>query len=215
MSEMKKLTIEDFANELVSNSPAPGGGSVAALSSTLGAALSGMVFNLTTGKKSYLEYDDETKKKIDEGIIEAEKLKDEFLNLMDEDTFAFNEVMGAFKLPKETDEQKALRSSRIQQAYKKATLVPIKVAEKTLDVFALLETAVKYGNINAASDAGVGALIAMTGLEGAILNVRINIPSIKDADFVNNISKKCSELLEKGRNEKENILKIVNTKLYK
>lgn len=213
MSEMKKLTLEDFANELASNSPAPGGGSVAALSSTLGAALSGMVFNLTIGKKAYMEYDDEIKKKIDEGLTEAVKLKDEFLALMDEDTDAFNEVMAAFKLPKETEEQKSERSNRIQDAYKGATLVPLKVAEKTIRIFELLKIAVQYGNVNAVSDAGVGALIALAGLEGAILNVRINIPSIKDADFVTKVSEKCSELLKNGTVEKENILKIVNTKL--
>lgn len=213
MSEMKKLTLENFANELASNSPAPGGGSVAALSSALGSALSSMVFNLTIGKKAYMEYDDEIKKKIDEGVTEAAKLKDEFLALMDEDTDAFNDVMAAFKLPKETEEQKSERSARIQDAYKRATLVPLKVAEKTMRIFELLEMAVKYGNANAISDAGVGALIALAGLEGAILNVRINISGIKDADFAKKVSEKCSELLLNGTAKKENILKIVNTKL--
>lgn len=213
MGEMRNLTLEAFANELASNSPAPGGGSVSALSSSLAASLAAMVFNLTSGKKAYLEYDDETKNKIDRGIIEAARLKEEFLALMDEDTEAFKEVMSAFKLPKETEAEKVIRSAKIQEAYKKATLVPLKVAEKTMDIFVLLELAVKYGNINAVSDAGVGALIALTGLEGAILNVRINIPSIKDAEFVNEVSNKCSELLKEAAAKKENILNIVNTKL--
>lgn len=213
MGEMKKLTLENFANELASNSPAPGGGSVAALSSSLAASLASMVFNLTTGKKVYMAYDDETKSKIDGGIVEAGKLKNEFLALMDEDTEAFNEVMAAFKLPKETEEEKEIRSIKIQEAYKKATLVPLRVAEKTMDIFSLLEIAVKYGNINAASDAGVGALIALTGLEGAILNVRINIPSIKDSDFVSMVSNRCNELLKSARDKKENLLEIVNSKL--
>lgn len=213
MSEMRKLTLEAFANDLASNSPAPGGGSVAALSSSLAASLAGMVFNLTLGKKVYMEYNDEIKKKIDSSIIEAGKLKDELLALMDEDTEAFNEIMAAFKLPKETDTEKVLRSTKIQEAYKKATLIPLRVAEKTMDIFALLEMAVQYGNVNAISDAGVGTLIAQTGLDGAILNVRINIPSIKDTEFVNRVSDKCSELLKNAAAKKENILKIVNAKL--
>jgi formiminotetrahydrofolate cyclodeaminase len=207
------LTLDSFAQELASNSPAPGGGSVAALSSSLAASLASMVFSLTVGKKAYLAYDEEIKNKIDKNIIVAGVLKDEFLLLMDEDTAAFNEVMAAFKLPKETDEEKAVRSEQIQEGYKKATLVPLKVAEKTMDIFELLEFAVEYGNANALSDAGVGALIALTGLEGAILNVKINIPSIKDAEFVNNVSKKCEELLTTSRAKKEAILNIVNSKL--
>lgn len=213
MSEMKKLTLENFANELASNSPAPGGGSIAALSSSLAASLANMVFNLTVGKKAYLAYDDETKRKIDKGITEAANMKDEFLTLMDEDTEAFNEVMAGFKLPKETEEEKAQRSNKIQEAYKKATLVPLKVAEKTLDIFNLLEIAVKYGNTNAISDAGVGALIALTGLEAAILNVKINLPSIKDPDFVSKVKEKCDAILKSGTTSKEGLLEIVKNKL--
>lgn len=213
MSEMKKLTLENFSKNLASNSPAPGGGSVAALSSTLAASLACMVFNLTVGKKVYIAYDEEIKSKIYRGITEADKMKDEFLALMDEDTDAFNEVMGAFKLPKETEEDKELRSAKIQIAYKRATLVPLRVAEKTMDIFTLLETAVKYGNSNALSDAGVGTLIALTGLESAILNVRINIPSIKDTEFVNIVLEKCDELVKSATSKKEYILELVNTKL--
>ncbi|MDF2672698.1 MAG: methenyltetrahydrofolate cyclohydrolase [Clostridiales bacterium] len=213
MREMKKLTIENFANELASNSPAPGGGSIAALSSTLAASLASMVFNLTVGKKAYLAYDDDTKMKIDKGITEAGNMKEEFLSLMDEDTEAFDEVMAGFKLPKETEEEKALRSNKIQEAYKKATLVPLKVAEKTLDIFTLLEIAVKYGNANAISDAGVGALIALTGLEAAILNVKINLPSIKDPDFVSKVKEKCDVILKSGTTSKECLLEIVKNKL--
>ncbi len=213
MSLMKELTLENFSKYLSSNSPAPGGGSVAALSSTLAASLACMVFNLTVGKKAYMAYDEEIKRSIDVGITEADKMKDEFLALMDEDTEAFNEVMAAFKLPKETEEEKIIRSAKIQEAYKWATLVPLKVAEKTMDIFTLLETAVKYGNANAISDAGVGTLIALTGLESAILNVRINMPSIKDTEFVNKISEKCNELVKNATSKKEYILELVNTKL--
>lgn len=213
MSEMKKLTLENFTNELASNSPAPGGGSVAALSSSLAASLASMVFNLTVGKKAYQAYDEEIKSKFEHGIAEAGRLKEELLNLMDEDTAAFNEVMEAFKLPKETEEEKEIRSIRVKEAYKKATLVPFKVAEKTLAVFDLLETAVQYGNANAISDAGVGTHIALTGIEGAVLNVRINLHGIKDTEFVNTISKKCSELVNAAEAKKEHIIGLVNGKM--
>ncbi len=211
--EMRKMTLECFANELASSSPAPGGGSVAALSSSLAVSLAAMVFNLTVGKKAYMALEDEVKLKIDRAIVEAEGLKEDFLALMDEDTDAFNQVMAAFKLPKETEEEKELRSARIQEGYKKATMVPLRVAEKTMKIFELLELAVEYGNTNAISDAGVGALIALTGLEGAVLNVRINIPSIKDNAFVKDVSGICSRLLDTGRAKKEKILERVNTKL--
>lgn len=211
--EMRKMTLEGFANELASNSPAPGGGSVAALSSSLAASLAAMVFNLTVGKKAYIAYEDEVKQKIDRAITEAVSLKEEFLALMDEDTEAFNEVMAAFKLPKETEEDKELRSEKIQEGYKKATMVPLTVAEKTMKLFELFELAAEYGNANAISDAGVGALIALTGLEGAVLNVRINIPSIKDTEFVKDVSGICSRLLDTGRAKKEKIIERVNTKL--
>jgi formiminotetrahydrofolate cyclodeaminase len=213
MSDMKQMTLEVFTSELASNSPAPGGGSVAALSLSIGASLASMVFSLTTGKKIYMAYDDETKKKIDNGIVEAVALKDEFLNLIDEDTCAFNELMAAFKLPKETDEEKAVRSAKIQEGYKKATDVPLKVARRSEAVFAVLEIAAEYGNPQAISDAGVGALTALTGLESALLNVRINTPSIKDTEYVNVVSSECSKLLEMGKTKKEQIMEKVNSKM--
>ncbi len=213
MDSMKKMTIEEFTSELASNSPAPGGGSVAALSSSIGASLASMVFSLTVGKKLYNEYDDEKKKLIDEGLASAQKLKDVFLNLMDEDTTAFNGLMAAFKLPKETDEEKKIRSHKIQEGYKGATEIPLKTARESVKIFDLLEVAAEIGNPNAVSDAGVGAMSALTGLEGAVMNVKINLSSIKDAEFVERVSKECEELVEAGKAKKEKIIAIVNSKL--
>jgi formiminotetrahydrofolate cyclodeaminase len=213
MDEMKKMTIEGFMNELASNSPAPGGGSVSALSSSLAASLASMVLNLTVGKKVYMGYDDDTKKKIDDAIPQVNALKDKFMSFMDEDTKAFNEVMAAFKLPKDTDEEKAKKSRQIQEATIKATEVPLNVARNTMKIFEYLELAATYGNPNALSDAGVGALLALTGLEGAILNVKINLPGIKDEGYVTEVTKEISELTELGRSRKELIVGMVNSKL--
>lgn len=213
MESMMKMTIEEFTNELASNSPAPGGGSVAALSSSLGASLASMVFSLTVGKKIYNEYDDEKKKLIDDSLAEAKILKDRFLNLIDEDTKEFNKLMAAFKLPKATDEEKAIRSQKIQEGYKGATEVPLTTARETMKIFDLLKVASEFGNPNAVSDAGVGAMIAMTGLEGAVMNVKINLSSIKDKNFVNRVSDECEMLVKKANEKKEVILKEVNSKL--
>lgn len=213
MDSMKKMTLEEFTNELASNSPAPGGGSVAALSSSIGASLASMVFSLTVGKKLYNEYDDEKKKLIDDGLVSAGKLKEVFLNLMDEDTTAFNGLMAAFKLPKDTDEEKQIRSQKIQEGYKEATEIPLKTARESAKIFDLLEIAANIGNPNAVSDAGVGTMIALTGLEGAVMNVRINLSSIKDMEFVERVSKECDELVGAARAKKEKIIGIVNSKL--
>jgi formiminotetrahydrofolate cyclodeaminase len=213
MNEMKHMTLEGFTSELASNSPAPGGGSVAALSLSIGVSLASMVFSLTTGKKIYMAYDDETKKKVDDGILEADGLRKEFLNPTDEDTAAFNELMAAFKLPKESDEEKAYRSAKIQEGYKKATDIPLKVAKMSEPVFKLLEVAAEYGNPQAISDAGVGTLSALTGLEGALLNVRINLPGIKDSEYESFVTNEISRLLETGKAMKEKIMEKVNSKI--
>jgi formiminotetrahydrofolate cyclodeaminase len=213
MDSLKSLTIEDFANILASNSPAPGGGSVAALCAGYSSSLSSMVFSLTTGKKFYLEYDEKIRKDIDDGINTANKLKIEFLDMIDEDVTAFNMVMEAFKMPKETLEEKNLRSQRIQESYTLAMEVPLRIARNTINIFDLLDIAVKYGNPNAISDAGVGSCLALTAMESAVLNVSINLNSLKDIELKNNVSKECFQLLNNATLRKNNIIEIVNSKL--
>jgi methenyltetrahydrofolate cyclohydrolase len=213
MEKMQGMTLRTFVDDLASNSPAPGGGSAAALSASLGAALSSMVLNLTVGKKFYNEYDEETKGKIGLALEGALALKDEFLTLMDKDVEAFNELMAAFKLPKDSEEEKALRNTKIQEGYVLAMEVPLAMAKKTMGIFDVLEVSAKYGNPNAISDAGVGALLALTGLESAILNVRINLSGIKDKDMVDGISRECRELLDLGKEKKQFIMDIVESKL--
>lgn len=213
MADSSNMILKDFISELSSNSPAPGGGAVAALTSSISCALSCMVYNLTVDKKSYEEYDEDVKKKINDNLKEALKLKDEFLVMMDEDAVAFNGVIAAFKLPKQTEEEKMLRSNKIQEEYLKAMEVPLNVARKTLKIYDYLEIAAMYGNKNAISDAGVGTLMCQTAIESAILNVKINLGSIKDKELVIQKQKECDDIVESGNIKKAHIMECVYSKL--
>lgn len=206
-------TVRGFVEELASNSPAPGGRSVAALCGYLGSALGSMVFNLTVGKKAYLALGDEERASVDKGLFIANELKDSFLNLMNEDTEAFNKLMAAFKMEKETEEQKSLRALEIQKAYKAATEIPLEVARKAYDIYEIIEIAVDHGNKNAISDAGVAALLAQAAIEGAIMNVKINLGSIKDEEFTTSIREEIHIISEDGKKKQEEILKVVNNYL--
>ena len=173
------LTVERFVDEVSSSSPAPGGGSVAALAGSLGAALAAMVANLTVGKKGY-----ESAWASSSALAErAQALKASLLAAVDDDTKAFDDVLAAMRLPKGTDAEKAARSGAIAAAYEKATSVPLATARLCLAALELAQQAAETGNKNSASDAGVGALLAKAGLEAALLNVRINLPSVREGAF--------------------------------
>lgn len=206
-------TVTEFVNELASNSPAPGGGSVAALSASIGAALSSMVFNLTVGKKAYREYDYENREKVDSALKESNFLKDEFIDLMNKDTEEFLVLMQAFKLPKETEEEKKIRQEEIQKGYIRALEIPLKVAEKAFDVYKHIKVACELGNKNAVSDAGVSALMIQAAIESAVLNVKINLSSIKDDSLKVEVLEKCSKLVTDGRIMRDEILEKVNEAL--
>jgi len=199
------LSVKGFLSELASKSPAPGGGSVAALSGALGTALSSMVCNLTVGKEKYKDVENEIK----EVLAKSEKLRKELTSLIDEDTEAFNDVMKAFKMPKETDEQKKKRSNAIQEGYKTAAQVPLKTAQTCTEILDIAKVLAEKGNQNSITDAAVSALMTKAGVKGAILNVRINLGSIKDEAFVGKISKELSELENSTERKTEEILKIV------
>lgn len=205
-----ELTLKDFIEELGSSSPAPGGGSVAALAASLGTALSSMVFNLTVGKKMFNEYDDELKKQIETQLKKSDQAKNEFLYLMDKDTNAFLTLMASFKLPRENEEEINIRLAKIQEGYKSALEVPLEIALKAYEIYDIIFTASKYGNKNAISDAGVAALMIQSGIEAAVLNVRINLSGIKDEDYKLNVIKQCRELVENGNKKKSEILSIVD-----
>lgn len=210
---LRELTVDNFIKELGSNSPAPGGGSVAALSASLASALNSMVFNLTIGKKAYNELEEDKKNCIKDSLNKTNNLGQEFLNIMEEDTTVFLMVMDAFKLPKETEEEKNIRREKIDEAYKLALDVPFKLSKKAFELYENIEVAVNYGNINAISDAGVAALLIQTAIESAILNVKINLSSVKDESLKNSIKNQCEELITKGREKRDQLLKIVETKI--
>ena len=188
--ELKKLTVEGFINETASSSPAPGGGSIAALNAASSAALIAMVAQLTLGKEKYAASQEE----MQEVAGKAGALKDQFLAFIDEDSNAFNKIMAAFKLPKDTDEAKKARSAAIQEATKGAALVPFKVGKTANELFALAEAVILRGNPNAVTDGAVAAMNARAAVRGAFLNVKINLGSIKDAQFVEDLKKQMAAI---------------------
>lgn len=206
---LTKKTVSAFLDELASPSPAPGGGSVAALSGALGAALTTMVCNLTIGKKKYVDVEGEMKKI----KAEAEALRSKFTELIDQDTLAFNKVMEAYALPKDSDAQKALRSAAITAATKEATLVPLEVMKHCIDAIALAQQVASSGNANSVSDAGVGALMLHAACEGAALNVKINLNGLTDSDFIGWKADEVESLLKTSRMMLEETMDMVAGKI--
>jgi len=197
--------VSNFLDELASNSPTPGGGSVAALAGALGAALISMVGNLTVGKKV-----EEDIKKI---ISSSEKLRYKLSQLIEEDVKAFNNFMATYKMPKETEDEKRVRAEKIQEALIEAAKVPLKTAYKCLDIMILSQEVAEKGNINVISDAGVAVLMAEAALESAILNVKINLKMIKDEKIKEELSSSIKELLLKEKGQKERVLKTIEEKI--
>jgi methenyltetrahydrofolate cyclohydrolase len=204
-------TVSTFMDELASGSPAPGGGSVAALSAAAGAALTSMVCNLTIGRKKYLGVEDEMKHTLEQ----SERLRKTFTALIDRDTAAFNKVMEALALPKETEAQKALRSAALEAATKEATLIPLQVLSHVVDALALTRIVAEKGNVNSASDVGVSTVMLLASAEGAAMNVRINLASIKDTEFVGWKAEETASFLRTSKMKTEEILEIVYNNISK
>ena len=201
---LKDLGLQAFINQLESSEPVPGGGSVAALSSALASALQGMVANLTVGKKNYEEVSDQM-------TAVAAKMADHkqtFVDLIDKDANSFDSVMKAYKLPKETDEEKANRSQLIQDGMKYAASVPLEVAEKTAVLFDDIAFLVKSGNANAQTDALVAAMMARTAILSALYNVKINLGSIKDEAYVDAMKIRVKSLEKMATQREAEILKM-------
>ena len=206
------LSLVEFNNQVDSKSPAPGGGSVSALASSMGVSLSRMVGHLTVGKKKFRALDEEVQNKFINIENEFLLIKEELISLVDEDTEAFNLIMAGFKLPKETDEEKKFRKQKILEGTIEAIKVPYRVAELSLLVLKNMEYILKYGNKNTLSDIGVSTLMVYTGLEGAILNVKINIPGLVDQDMIDKYNNSISTMLKEASEIKDIILnKIHNT----
>ena len=189
-----RMSIEEFSRILASDAPAPGGGSVAALSGALGADLVIMVCNLSSGRSEYAEHEDE----IATSLQAAQTLSRSLLECVDRDTEAFNGVMAAFKMPKSTDEEKTARMVAIQSGYKDAVKAPLKTARVCCAVIETAERLMGKTNRNALSDLAVAAEQAHAGLMGALFNVRINLPSIKDEQFVSETRKEADILTQRS-----------------
>jgi glutamate formiminotransferase/formiminotetrahydrofolate cyclodeaminase len=201
--------LSDFMDEVAAGTPVPGGGSVAAASGSLGASLVSMVCRLTIGKKKYQEYEEELKKVLDE----SEKLRQELKELIIKDGESFTRVLDSFKLPQNTPEEQNRRLVAIQEAYKEAALVPLRTMEKSLEVQKLSRIVVEKGNVNTLSDAGASALMAKGALEGALLNVKINLKSIEDQTFASELKNKSEFILSESQKLKQEIDTLLQEKL--
>lgn len=192
--KLAELKTAEFVDLLASDAPAPGGGSAAALEGALGAALTAMVCSLTVGKQKYAEYQElasDTRKK-------ANGLRDRFLDAMERDTQSFNAVSAAFKLPKDTEEEKAARSAAIQEGLKGCTRPPLEMMELAVEALELTAAVLGRSNESAASDLGVSALSLRAAIQGAWLNVLINIGSLKDAAAAEDFRRRGEALLERA-----------------
>ena len=208
---LAKMNLREFCNETLSDSPAPGGGSVAALMGALGASLGGMVANLSAGKRGWddkLEY-------FSGWAVKAQQLKDELLSLVDGDTAAFNKVMDALALPKESAEEKATRATTIEEATKHAAEIPLKVMETASRSYALLAEMAKRGNPVSISDVGVGTLATRACIEGAALNVRINLGQLKNEKSKTDLQEKVRKISADSEAQFKPIIEVVEGKLNK
>lgn len=203
MADLKNLSVEEFAAVTASDAPAPGGGSVSALAGALGAALAEMVANLTVGKAKYAEVEDEMKELSAKGA----EIRRELIAGIQKDTESFTLYMNALGMPKDTDEQKAVRREAMQNGLKEAAKVPLEVAETAAKIFPIAEAVVKRGNTNAVTDGLVASMMARTAVIGALFNVKINLGSIKDETFVADMAAKVKSLEELAVTSEQAILK--------
>ena len=203
------MTVEDFANETASESPAPGGGSISAAMGALGISLATMVANLSSHKPGW----DERWEEFSNWAEKGQALKDELLMLVDEDTRAFNLIMDAFGLPKANDDEKAARTAAIQQATRFAIEVPFRVMKRSFECMTIIKAMAETGNPNSVSDAGVGALAARSAVMGAFLNVKINASGLHDKAFVDEVLSEGRQIQDRTIALESEILQIVNSKI--
>ena len=203
------LTVQGFAEETASESPAPGGGSISAYLGALGAALGTMVANLSAHKAGW----DERWKEFSDYAEEGQHLMQELLHLVDEDTAAFNRIMAVFAMPKTTEEEKAARREALEEATRYATEVPLRTMQCALRVFPLVRAMAEEGNPNSVSDAGVGALAARSAVLGARLNVRINAAGLKDRTTADRLTAEADRIAEEACRIEQAILHLVEQKI--
>ena len=206
---LSENTVTQFLEDLASSKPAPGGGSAAALCGAIGAALVGMVGNLTTGKKKYADVEDQ----IQELLDQAEALRLKFIDLVGDDIQVYTAVSAAFKMPRDTDELKATRQAAIQEALKAAVVPPMGIVEACAETLKLCMPVAKIGNVNAISDAGVAALAAEAGMRSGAMNVLINLGAIEDEEFVTRERARLDTLTAGMSELKEETVAYVESKL--
>lgn len=203
------MSLRAFADETSRDSPAPGGGSIAACVGAMGAALGTMVANLSAGKRGW----DDRLPEFSAWAVKGQVLKEALLKLVDEDTRAFNQILAAFRLPKETAEEKAARTRAIQDATRFATETPLRTMELAFEVFELAAEMVRSGNPNSVTDAAVGALCANAAVKGAHLNVKINAASLKDAGLASSLLEKAAQIAAQAAEEERKILEMTEQKM--
>ena len=199
---LTELTVKDFLNKVAGSAPVPGGGSIAALNGALASALAAMVANLTIGKKKYAEVQEDM-----QAIAqEAEELMTAFTADIDRDSDAYNRVFACFKMPKDTDEEKVARSTAIQEATKYAAQVPLEVARRACALMPRISEVALKGNQNAVTDACVAMMSARNAVLAAVLNVRINLTSLKDAELVARLQAEADGLEQQACNQEQELL---------
>ena len=202
MADMKYLSIEDFTSLTASDAPAPGGGGVCALVAALGVALAEMVINLTIGKEKYAGVDGEMRALAQQ----AEALRKELLDAIQKDAECFNGYMAALRMPKETEAEKLARREAMQNGLKEAAVAPLEVAKTTVKIFPIAQTAVQKGNPNAVTDGLAAAMLARSAVLGTLLNVKINLASIKDEAFVAEYSAQVQQLEQQAIEMEKQVL---------
>lgn len=206
---LKEIALEKLLSDLSSNAPTPGGGTVAGLAGAVSAALVSMVCNLTIGKKRYQQFEDEIKK----DLAGAEKLREEFTLLAEKDAEVFNEVMEAYKLPHESEEDKITRKSAVEEVSKRASLVPMDVLRRCETMACLCRSVALKGNENSISDAGVAAILAHAAAQSSSLNILINLSTISDEDFIGKLKSEQEHVLKVVKDLTDETMQIVYGKL--
>lgn len=203
------LTVKDFLDKVAGSDPVPGGGSVAALNGAIASALAAMVASLTIGKKGY-----ETHEELMRHIFDiAVQSKNVFVEDIDRDSEAYDSVFACFKMPKASDEEKAARSTAIQEATKFAALIPMQVARNAYELMNIIMDVARLGNRNAVTDACVAMMAARSAVLGALMNVRINLASLKDKEFVSKLQNEADALEQHACEKEKKLLDEINLEL--
>ena len=205
----KNQSIQDFLAQTASNNPVPGGGSISALNGAIATALAEMLAQLTIGKKKYIEVENEMKETVDK----MSQQREHFFQDIDRDAGAYKLVMNAFKLPKETDEEKGIRTNQIQDATKHAALIPMEIAQRAFSLLDTIEYTTRKGNQNAVTDGCISMMTCRTAVLGALLNVRINLGSIKDTSFVKDLEDRCNKMEVETLKKEQTLYEWVKTTL--